>query len=42
MNSKIDTVIFDLEGVLVDWNPKHLYHKIFDTPEEVNTLKIYK
>lgn len=35
MNSKIDTIIFDLGGVLVDWNPRYLYDKVFDTPEEV-------
>lgn len=28
-NSKIETVIFDLGGVLVDWNPEYLYTKIF-------------
>jgi len=28
-NSKIDTVIFDLGGVLIDWNPEYLYAKIF-------------
>lgn len=27
--SKIDTVIFDLGGVLIDWNPEYLYEKIF-------------
>ena len=27
---KIDTVIFDLGGVLVDWNPEYLYTKIFN------------
>jgi 2-haloacid dehalogenase len=27
---KITTVIFDLGGVLVDWNPEYLYAKIFD------------
>jgi 2-haloacid dehalogenase len=26
----IDTVIFDLGGVLVDWNPRNLYRKLFD------------
>ena len=31
-----DTVIFDLGGVLIDWNPKYLYRKIFKTEEEVN------
>ena len=25
----IENVIFDLGGVLIDWNPKYLYHKIF-------------
>jgi 2-haloacid dehalogenase len=24
-----DTVIFDLGGVLLDWNPRHLYHQLF-------------
>lgn len=26
----IDTVVFDLGGVLVDWNPRYLYRKLFD------------
>ena len=26
----IDSVIFDLGGVLIDWNPRHLYRKLFD------------
>ena len=25
----IDTVVFDLGGVLIDWNPRHLYRKLF-------------
>ena len=28
------TVVFDLGGVLVDWNPRYLYTKIFDGDEE--------
>ena len=36
MNSKIETIIFDLGGVLVDWNPRNLYRKIFKTEEEMN------
>ncbi|MGK0184445.1 MAG: 2-haloacid dehalogenase [Verrucomicrobiales bacterium] len=24
----IDTIIFDLGGVLIDWNPRHLYRKL--------------
>jgi 2-haloacid dehalogenase len=31
----IDTIIFDLGGVLVDWNPRYLYRKIFKTEEEI-------
>lgn len=34
MNSKIETVIFDLGGVLVDWDPMNLYKKVFDTEKE--------
>jgi 2-haloacid dehalogenase len=26
----IDAVIFDIGGVLLDWNPRHLYRKLFD------------
>jgi 2-haloacid dehalogenase len=36
MNPKIETVIFDLGGVLIDWNPKHLYRKILKSEEEVD------
>jgi 2-haloacid dehalogenase len=25
-----DAVIFDLGGVLIDWNPRHLFRKLFD------------
>ena len=25
-----DIVIFDLGGVLIDWDPRHLYRKLFD------------
>ena len=34
MNS-INTIIFDLGGVLIDWNPRYLYRKIFKTEDEV-------
>lgn len=30
-----DVVIFDLGGVLIDWNPRYLYRKIFTTEEEI-------
>ena len=32
----IDTIIFDLGGVLIDWNPRYLYQKIFHTEKEIN------
>jgi len=35
MAQNIDTIIFDLGGVLIDWNPRYLYRKIFNTEEEV-------
>ncbi|MET6995867.1 HAD family hydrolase [Chitinophaga defluvii] len=28
------TIIFDLGAVLIDWNPRYLFNKIFSTPEE--------
>ena len=36
MKKNIDTIIFDLGGVLIDWNPRYLYRKIFSTEEEVS------
>ena len=36
MAEKIDTIIFDLGGVLIDWNPRYLYRKIFKTENEVS------
>ncbi len=35
MTKPLDTIIFDLGGVLIDWNPRYLYRKIFKTEEEV-------
>ncbi|MGX5819720.1 HAD family hydrolase [Chitinophaga lutea] len=34
-NRRYQSVIFDLGAVLVDWNPRYLYSKIFSTPEAV-------
>ena len=34
--SAITTIIFDLGGVLIDWNPKRLFRKIFETEEEID------
>ena len=33
--SNIKTVVFDIGGVLIDWNPRHLYRKIFSNGEEM-------
>ena len=33
--SKVDTIVFDLGGVLIDWNPRYLYRKIFKSEEEI-------
>jgi len=34
MKNNIDTIIFDLGGVLVDWKPEYVYRKIFNDDEE--------
>jgi 2-haloacid dehalogenase len=33
---KIDTIIFDFGGVLVDWNPKYVYRQLFKKPEDMH------
>ena len=30
------TVVFDLGGVLIDWDPRYLYRKLFDDPDEMD------
>ncbi|MCP3965875.1 MAG: HAD family phosphatase [Lentisphaerae bacterium] len=30
MNNKPDTIVFDFGGVLMDWNPRYLFQKLFD------------
>jgi 2-haloacid dehalogenase len=30
----IHTIVFDLGGVLIDWNPEYLYRKIYSDPAE--------
>jgi 2-haloacid dehalogenase len=32
------TVVFDLGGVLIDWNPRHLYRKLFDDEEAMESF----
>lgn len=31
----VETVIFDLGAVLIDWNPRHLYRKVFTDTERM-------
>lgn len=38
MDRAVDAVIFDLGGVLIDWNPRHLYRKLFDDAAEMETF----
>jgi 2-haloacid dehalogenase len=35
MSEKIETVIFDLGGVLIDWNPRYLYRKILKDENQI-------
>jgi 2-haloacid dehalogenase len=32
------TVVFDLGGVLIDWDPRHLYRELFDDAEEMESF----
>ncbi len=34
-NATITAVIFDIGGVLLDWNPRYLYRELFDDEEEM-------
>lgn len=34
-NTNFQTIVFDLGGVLIDWNPRYLYRKIFSSEAEV-------
>jgi 2-haloacid dehalogenase len=31
----VAAVVFDLGGVLLDWNPRHLYRRLFTDPDEM-------
>ena len=37
--NKIEKVIFDLGKVIVKFDPRNLYNKIFDTPEDTDFFK---
>ncbi len=32
--NKIDAIIFDLGGVLIDWNPNYVFDKVFENDDE--------
>jgi 2-haloacid dehalogenase len=34
----VDTVVFDLGGVLIDWNPRYLYRSLFDSEDEMEAF----
>ncbi len=34
----IEAVVFDFGGVLVDWDPRHLFRKLFDDPDEMEAF----
>ena len=36
MNKSINTIIFDLGGVLIDWNPRYVYRTIFNSENEID------
>lgn len=38
MTPEIDAVIFDLGGVLIDWDPRHLYRRLFDDADAMETF----
>lgn len=38
MSAIIKNIVFDLGGVLIDWNPRYVYRSIFDTEDEMNAF----
>ena len=36
MKNNINTIIFDLGAVLIDWHPKYVFTKVFETEEKMN------
>jgi len=35
MPSNINSIIFDLGAVLIDWNPRYVYRSVFDSDEKI-------
>ena len=42
MKKEIDSIIFDLGGVLIDWNPDYVYLNEFKGDEKKNELVLSK
>jgi 2-haloacid dehalogenase len=38
VGNRISAVAFDLGGVLLDWNPRHLYRQLFSDPVEMENF----
>ena len=38
MGNNITDIVFDLGGVLVDWDPMYLYRKVFGSKEEARVF----
>src|SRR3954467_4683407 len=36
--SRVTAVVFDLGGVLIDWNPRYLYRTLFDDEAEMEAF----
>lgn len=36
MTASIDTVVFDIGNVLIEWDPRHVYREIFPDPERMD------
>jgi len=36
MAQQIDSIVFDLGGVLIDWNPKYVYRDYFDSSDDLD------
>jgi 2-haloacid dehalogenase len=35
LSAAVDTVVFDLGGVLIEWDPRHLYRQLLDDEAEI-------
>ena len=40
MKGPIEAVVFDIGGVLLDWDPRYLYRKLFDDEEEMERFLV--